>query len=431
MNKKTIKKFVPATYEKIESANKKLSSDLEKKINNGLNKTIEKTVDSKLNSVEKVQKKTSEELTNLGREIFSKVKDIIWKLDNNFPVIRSRVENIPVIKTKLDHELPKIEESLSYIQDNIEKTRYFYKNDYERRVIKSFYEIYEQPDFKDKFLKLVEGLANEDVEEIVKILQRQRLVKDTLHEKIDIFTLEEQEQILRMERELTQCVFRVSDDMYCYKHYFLPVPHFESSVFVYKHGIDCIENLDAIKDKDILDVGGFIGDSILILKPLTDRRVISFEAVSANYHLMEQTVELNHLENVILEHLALGEKKETMTITLAGSSSAFNVNDVVTTTGIEEVKVDTLDAYLEGTDINVGLIKVDIEGAEQSFLKGAKKTIEKFKPVLLMSIYHNADDFFNIKPIIESWNLGYKFRVHKPVDYSVSREVLLIAEVRK
>ena len=85
---------------------------------------------------------------------------------------------------------------------------------------------------------------------------------------------------------------------------------------------------------------------------------------------------------------------------------------------------------MEGTDIEVGLIKVDIEGAEQDFLAGARKTIEKHKPVLLMSIYHNADDFFDIKPIIESWNLGYKFRIHKPVDYSVSREVLLIAEVR-
>ena len=63
-------------------------------------------------------------------------------------------------------------------------------------------------------------------------------------------------------------------------------------------------------------------------------------------------------------------------------------------------------------------------------MRGARRTIEKYKPVLLMSIYHNADDFFNIKPMIESWNLGYKFRIHKLIDYSVSREVLLIAEVK-
>ena len=105
-------------------------------------------------------------------------------------------------------------------------------------------------------------------------------------------------------------------------------------------------------------------------------------------------------------------------------------NEVVQITGAESVPLGTLDRYEETHPMDVGLIKVDIEGAEQSFLRGARRTIEKYKPVLLMSIYHNADDFFNIKPMIESWNLGYKFRIHKPIDYSVSREVLLIAEVR-
>lgn len=76
-----------------------------------------------------------------------------------------------------------------------------------------------------------------------------------------------------------------------------------------------------------------------------------------------------------------------MEMKLAGPSSAFHENGVATVTGTETVQVDTLDAYMEGTDIEVGLIKVDIEGAEQDFLAGARKTIEKHKPVLLMSIY--------------------------------------------
>ena len=123
-----------------------------------------------------------------------------------------------------------------------------------------------------------------------------------------------------------------------------------------------------------------------------------------------------------LEHDISALKKEIETIGKA--------NEVVQITGAESVPLGTLDRYEETHPMDVGLIKVDIEGAEQSFLRGARRTIEKYKPVLLMSIYHNADDFFNIKPMIESWNLGYKFRIHKPIDYSVSREVLLIAEVR-
>ncbi len=139
---------------------------------------------------------------------------------------------------------------------------------------------------------------------------------------------------------------------------------------------------------------------------------------------------MNGLDNVIIERMALGDHEGKIEIEVADSSSSINPNEVVQITGAESVPLGTLDRYEETHPMDVGLIKVDIEGAEQSFLRGARRTIEKYKPVLLMSIYHNADDFFNIKPMIESWNLGYKFRIHKPIDYSVSREVLLIAEVR-
>jgi len=66
--------------------------------------------------------------------------------------------------------------------------------------------------------------------------------------------------------------------------------------------------------------------------------------------------------------------------------------------------------------MTVGLIKVDIEGAERDFLAGAERTIREQKPVLIISIYHSADDFYSIKPLIESWGLGYKSKVWKPLD---------------
>lgn len=166
------------------------------------------------------------------------------------------------------------------------------------------------------------------------------------------------------------------------------------------------------------------------MKPLTERRIITFEAVEKHYNLIKKTVELNNLDNVIIERMALGDHEGEIKIDIAGSSSSVNLNQTIQSRGSEVVPVLTLDTYIESHPADVGLIKVDIEGAEQSFLRGARKTIEKYKPVLLLSIYHNADDFFNIKPMIESWNLGYKFRIHKPIDYSVSREVLLIAEIR-
>ena len=52
---------------------------------------------------------------------------------------------------------------------------------------------------------------------------------------------------------------------------------------------------------------------------------------------------------------------------------------------------------------------MDIEGAELNALIGAKEVINKFKPKLAISIYHDIYDFFKIPEFIESLKLNYKF----------------------
>jgi hypothetical protein len=99
------------------------------------------------------------------------------------------------------------------------------------------------------------------------------------------------------------------------------------------------------------------------------------------------------------------------------------------TPATEKVRVDTLDNYVAAHNLDVGLIKVDVEGFEQPLLHGAVNTIKTQKPVLLISIYHSLDDFFNIKPLIESWNLNYEFTLVKPVNSCIMEETMLIAEV--
>ena len=88
----------------------------------------------------------------------------------------------------------------------------------------------------------------------------------------------------------------------------------------------------------------------------------------------------------------------------------------------------SLDKYVEENNLKVGLIKTDLEGSEQQFLKGAEKTIKTQRPTLLISIYHTASDFFTIKPLIESWDLNYNFRIVKPLDGEIMLETLLICE---
>jgi hypothetical protein len=259
-----------------------------------------------------------------------------------------------------------------------------------------------RPDFPQKFDALVRGLPPRGRTTVARILNR------ITHPKACRYSPQEQQEIQNVMFDFRQCVFQVSDEVCYYNGSYLPAQtNLVVSVLYYKHGLDQLRHLERIAQRDIVDVGGYHGDSVLVLAPRTTRTVYTFEPIKENCALIEKTLQMNHISNCKIANLALG--------------SQCQIHD-----GMEE---QTLDAYVAKHGLNVGLIKVDIEGAEPEFLKGAKKTICTQKPVLLLSIYHNWHDFFELKPIIESWNLGYRFDIYKPTDGGVRVDTLLIAEV--
>ena len=143
--------------------------------------------------------------------------------------------------------------------------------------------------------------------------------------------------------------------------------------------------------------------------------------------MMLETIKLNESKNIVPVRLGLGSKDEVLEINI--DSSASSINRVLhENLQKESIHITTLDKFVEEHNLKVGLIKVDIEGFEQEFLKGALNTIKTQKPILLLSIYHNADDFFNIKPFIESLDLGYSLKIVRPNDGGVRGETLLICE---
>ena len=60
------------------------------------------------------------------------------------------------------------------------------------------------------------------------------------------------------------------------------------------------------------------------------------------------------------------------------------------------VKIIRFDDYATQNNIVPEVIKTDLEGFEMHFLRGALETIKKYRPILVLSIYHSADDFFGI-----------------------------------
>lgn len=335
------------------------------------------------------------------------------------------------LMTQLKTSAKSFIEDANRIINAMPENRVVWDNVNERKMMRlAFGDITQSKDFKMSFLRLVRGLDADSIETIVRILRRQHIYLNTESKELDIFTRDEQAKIREIREKFETEIFKISETLYCYKNYFLPINHFEASVFYYKHGIDKLETLEQIGDKNIIDVGAFIGDSALILSPLTKGKVYSFEAVPEHYKMMLKTIELNELNNIVPVNIALSDKEKIIPIHLYGGASGNYVRKDITYGREIEVRATTLDRYVEENKLVVGMIKVDVEGSEQDFLKGAKKTICKQKPILLLSIYHHADDFFNIKPIIEDWKLGYKFKIFKPVFGNITSETLLLAEAK-
>ncbi|MDR2532922.1 MAG: FkbM family methyltransferase [Oscillospiraceae bacterium] len=75
--------------------------------------------------------------------------------------------------------------------------------------------------------------------------------------------------------------------------------------------------------------------------------------------------------------------------------------------GTHETELTTLDS--EFADETVSFIKMDIEGAELSALKGGEEIIRRCKPKLAICVYHELEDLWQIPNYIWSINPNYKF----------------------
>ncbi|MDR3347996.1 MAG: FkbM family methyltransferase [Acidaminococcales bacterium] len=215
-----------------------------------------------------------------------------------------------------------------------------------------------------------------------------------------------------------------------YKKYFA-ARFYDTAAVCYHSGLKRIPFAAAyIRGKDFIDGGAFTGDSALGFEGYAPKMIYSFEPLPGNYHYLRQTIKINNLKRVLPMQLGLGNKRESLYIKYNPEAEAVDSASLIMDNerNTEEVKIDitTLDDFAGENKLDVGLIKLDVEGFEMKVLQGAQKTIREKRPVLLISIYHGPKDFFEIKPLIESWGLRYKFEIVKMDPFGLWADVMLL-----
>lgn len=187
------------------------------------------------------------------------------------------------------------------------------------------------------------------------------------------------------------------------------------------------KDLEYLGNKDIIDAGAYIGDSSLAFTKFTSANVYAFEPFEESFNKMLENIKLNDVDNIVPVKASLSDKNGEEKIYLSGdnvqgitSDESFRCYDKSFT-----VETMTIDKFVEENNLNVGFIKVDVEGTEQRLLKGAIETIKSQKPLLILSIYHNPNDFFEIKPWIEKLDLGYNFKISKERPWTFFADTVL------
>lgn len=202
---------------------------------------------------------------------------------------------------------------------------------------------------------------------------------------------------------------------------------YDEEVLYKHHGLKEANSklLEYIKDKDFIDGGAYIGDSALVLFQYSPNKIYSFEMSPNNCKKFSKTMEINNISDDSYELVPYGISDRECEFFI--DDSGLN-NTSLNNTGNTLVRVTDLDSYVFANNLNVGFIKTDLEGFGLKALNGMEKTIQNYRPVLSMAIYHSPEEFFEVKPRLEeiTKDLNYKICIEKhfPVFHLISGTVL-------
>lgn len=219
-----------------------------------------------------------------------------------------------------------------------------------------------------------------------------------------------------------------------YKKLFPGFNNYEIPVFKFHHGLILLDKIakEYLINKDCIDAGSHTLDSAVMFSTYYNfNSIYSFELDKKNYlqGLGIVNSKYSHLKNII--SINEGIWRENLNIPIINSGTNFSSIDKKSKNK-KLSKVVKLDSFCTKNNLNLGFIKMDIEGAEYDALIGTKETIKKFLPIMSISIYHNPKDFFEIKPLIETFAPDqYDFYIRKLAPWYNQLETSLICIPKK
>jgi hypothetical protein len=151
-----------------------------------------------------------------------------------------------------------------------------------------------------------------------------------------------------------------------------------------------------VKDRVVVDVGAFVGDSAIYFVLKGARRVIAIEPHPGAFAEMLDNIRLNNLEGVIIPiNAGLASKPGKIYIENVGAVPAVTLGELINRFGI-----DPSDA----------VIKMDCEGCEFDVILNDYEHVKLFKE-LIFEYHLNVTGVFTLNDLLKMLNKDYKCKI--------------------
>ncbi|MFP9193643.1 FkbM family methyltransferase [Natrialbaceae archaeon A-CW1-1] len=149
--------------------------------------------------------------------------------------------------------------------------------------------------------------------------------------------------------------------------------------------------LCSLEPNDVVyDIGGNVGTyTCFIASILGPRQTIAFEPEPKNADRLRDNLELNELDAEVIE-VALSDADGTVELALSGEKAGEGEHAIATGQNKNTIEIEMTrgDAVIEQRNLPVpSVIKIDVEGAEMSTLRGLKGVLQKHVRLVYVEIH--------------------------------------------
>ena len=157
------------------------------------------------------------------------------------------------------------------------------------------------------------------------------------------------------------------------------------------------EIIPEINNITFVDGGAYVGDTLpSIMKSFPDfKKIYCIEPNELHLNIAKR--EFGTVKNIEFINCGLGKEKQI--------NQELNTNKNNCSHDYQANNINSLDNLL---DEKVDFIKLDIEGAEQDAIEGARGIIKNYSPILAICIYHKAEDWYKVPQKVLEINSNYK-----------------------